>query len=107
MLLASGGALQAQLSASNNGPVSGSGSGVVDTTTATVTVTGGAPTYTYSAAYLSGDTVTILDGTTATPTFRRAGVIAPNNFSGVVRVTVTDSASRTVTTDISWQIFGV
>ena len=96
----------APLTATNNGPVDGLGLGTVDTAAATVTVTGGTPTYSYNAAYLSGDTVTILNGTTATPSFRRTGVIALDFFTGTVRVTVTDAASRTTTTDVTWTITG-
>lgn len=106
MLLASGGALLSALTATNNGPVSGIGLGTVDTSSATITPSGGTPSYTYSAAYLSGDTVTIVGGTTAAPSFRRTGVVLFDFFEGVVQVTVTDAASRTTTTEVNWSITG-
>jgi hypothetical protein len=67
----------------------------------TITATGGVGAYSYSAAYLSGDAVTILNGTTSTPSFQKSDI---GVNSGVVRVTVTDSASATATTDVSWEI---
>jgi hypothetical protein len=94
------------MSAANDGPVLAEGIGSVTAGPATVTVTGGVAPYTYSSAYLSGDTVTIVGGSSSTPSFSRSGVTLGQNFTGVVRTTVTDAASRTTTTDITWQITG-
>lgn len=95
------------MAASNDGPVFGTGTGTVIAGPATIIVNGGVAPYTYSAAYLSGDTVTILGGTSSTPSFQRGSVGVADVFEGVVRVTVTDNASRTATTDVSWNISGI
>ena len=92
--------------ASNDGPAYGAGVGLVQTGNVNITVTGGTAPYTYSTVYLSGDTATIIGGTTATVAFSRSGVLITSNFSGFARCTVTDAKSRTATTDIGWTIEG-
>lgn len=94
------------LTATDDGPVYGVGTGTVTTTPVTITAVGGTPPYTYSAAYLSGDSATILNGTTNAPSFRKTSVGIFDIFSGVVRVTVTDAALTTVNRDVTWQISG-
>ena len=76
----------------------------VTTNSTTVTPTGGVAPYTYSWAYVSGDSATVNSPTSATTTFSRNVFI--NNpgqsfiRSGVYRCTVTDSASQTATADV-------
>jgi hypothetical protein len=92
--------------ASNDGPAYGAGTGLVQTGSVNITVTGGTAPYTYSTAYLSGNTATIIGGTTSTVAFSRSGVLITSYFSGVARCTVTDAKGRTATTDIGWTIEG-
>ena len=99
------------LSASANvGSVTGSGStGVpganISVTTGSVTVTpsGGSAPYTYAWTNVSGTTATVNSATSATTTFTRnaAGSNGGTNYTGVYRCTVTDSAARTASVDVT------
>lgn len=71
----------------------------------TVTPTGGVAPYTYSWAFVSGNTATINSPTSATTTFTRSVFLDTAGQSvfrtGVYRCTVTDSASQTATADVT------
>ena len=108
LALVAGALSGASIAASSTSPVAGVGSGTVTTSSTTVTVTGGSGSYTYSTVYLSGDTMTVIGGTTAAPSFRRTGVVTLDFFTGEARTTVTDTVtSATATTDTTWSITGV
>ena len=61
--------------------------------------------YTYAWSYVSGTVATVSNPTSATTTFSRTEFIDFSgqtiNRTGVYRCTVTDSASRTATADVT------
>lgn len=68
------------------------------TTSTTVTPAGGVSPYTYSWAFVSGDTLTITSPTAATTTFSITGLIVGDSRTATYRCTVTDSTSGTALT---------
>lgn len=74
------------------------GTGVVTTGPTTTTASGGVPGYTYAWEYVSGDTLTVTNPTSATTTFSRLAAEG-TEFIGVYRCEVTDAASGVVYTN--------
>lgn len=74
----------------------------LSTASTTVTPSQGTPGYTYAWTWLSGGSgVTINSPTAASTTFSATGLALEETRGGVARCTVTDSASATVTKDVS------
>jgi hypothetical protein len=83
---------------------SGSGSGFSNcgavTASTTATATGGVPGYTYSWEYVSGDTPSISNANTASPSWTGTACDGDPNMS-TWQVTVTDSVGSTGTATIN------
>ena len=84
--------------------VTGSGDGgstqQVYSDSTTVTPSGGTSPYTYAWSYVSGTTMTVTSGTSATTTFHKSLIVGAS-ISAIYRCTVTDNASHTATADVS------
>src|SRR5262249_38299722 len=62
----------------------------------TVAAAGGTPGYTYATTFTSGGSgISILNGTTATPSFQSTGLAEGDVKSGTARIRVSDSAAAT------------
>jgi hypothetical protein len=72
--------------------------------TATATPAGGLGPFTYAWAHVSGDTMTITNGATATATFSKT-LAGGASASGVFAVTGTDAAGQTATVNVPVGLF--
>lgn len=78
----------------------------ITTPSTTVTPSGGTPGYTYAWSWLSGGSgIAINSPTAATTSFTGSGMARGDDFSGIARCVVTDSASHTVNVDVSVDIY--
>lgn len=78
----------------------------LSTNSVTVTASGGTPGYTYAWTWVSGGTsVTTTSPTAAATNFSATGMVKYEDRGGTARCTITDSASRTVTVDVSVDLY--
>jgi len=101
--------LSLTLSANSTSTSANVSTATLDSATITTTVTGGGEPYTYLWEKISGDTFTLVNGSTASSqTFRTASPLDNASYSAVYRVTVTDyfgnTDSDTVTVTQTWSI---
>lgn len=86
-------------------PVDGTGPGTEPATItsdlATASPSGGLGPYSYSWAYVSGDTVTITSPSSAATTFSREMVWPKQIATATVRCTCTDSSGQSATADLT------
>lgn len=82
------------------------GGGQGTTGTVTITITGGTAPYVISNAKKSGDTLTVLNGTTTTPNFRGTPG-ANNSLASTYTFTITDDVAATTTVDVSANIIDI
>ena len=85
---------------------SATGGGLGTTGTVTIAPTGGTSPYVITNAKKSGDTLTVIDGTTTTPSFS-ATPGANNSKTATYTFTVTDDVAATTTVDVSVNIIDI
>lgn len=83
-----------------------SGAGLITATTvaAVISAAGGDPSYSYSWSYVSGDSASVFNPSSASTQFSRTvyvDVAEEINLSGVYRCTITDSIGRVRTVDVT------